>query len=210
MEKEAFEACNSCQGTGSMNNDWCGSCGGTGGNFANPGPQLPAGPNNFEACPNCQGSGSVNNVACPSCQGNGGRWLASVHTADNPAQAPGYLVPPDPAETAFADEARAAETQKRQDTAQWEDVQNRHFVDGQDPVQTVGPYPNSMVARVFVADDASTVKGAKVLLKDKEQGITVAGKVVLASEDEFAVEWNDGNTSVEDKSNYELIRTQPE
>lgn len=157
---------------------------------------------------------------------------------ENPAQPFGWGNPPSEVSSYAPGELAEIEQQKRQDTAQWEDANDANPIanEGNNPAQPAGPYvpeyaqvPASpaneapdgptglsaaasrrVMARVFVGEEAETVRGAKVLLRDKEQGTTHVGRVVAAVGKDFWVKWQDGQDSIEKKADYELIRTEEE
>ena len=144
----------------------------------------------------------------------------------NPAQSSGWavgeMVNPDAHPNG---ELLALEEQKRLETAQWEDAQNRSPMDNENPAQPggwgvapgqgepipgqgadAGPPmgPTNIVARVFQPRTASKLSGAKVLLGTSEEDHQL-GEVVAQRGDKFWVAWRDGNDSVEDTNDYELI-----
>ena len=138
---------------------------------------------------------------------------------ENPAQPQGpyveYVVNPD---AHPGGELTAIEQQKRQDTAQWEDAQNRSPIDGVNPAQppgfavpepTGGPIPgqgaDAIVARVFVNKTASAVIGGKVLLGTDEENYSM-GEVIAVHDDFFAAKWRDAEEPTwEKKADYELV-----
>lgn len=144
---------------------------------------------------------------------------------ENPAQPAGWAVQEAVNPDAHpGGELMGIEQNKRQDTAQWEDEQNRSPQDNENPAQpsgyavpapTGGPIPGQgadsnpptgpvMHAKVFIAKTAGTIIGGKVLLA-VDDGNTVLGDVALVGEDKFGVEWRDGSSSVEAKADYELV-----
>lgn len=120
-----------------------------------------------------------------------------------------------------AGELQAIEQQKRQDTAAWEDSQNRSPMDTENPAQPAGfavpPATNApiqgqgadalqapVVAKVFVSKTAGKVDGGKVLLGTSQENHMI-GEVQAVVADKFWVEWRDGQNTVEAKSDYELV-----
>lgn len=123
-------------------------------------------------------------------------------------------------------ELLALEEQKRQDTATWEDQQNRSPMDNENPAQPGGwavpeatgaPIPGQgadalraasvepeMVARVFVDRSARKYAGAKVLLGTSAEDHQI-GEIVSRRDGKFWVAWRDGDDTVESMSDYELI-----
>lgn len=150
--------------------------------------------------------------------------MTEKEAQENPAQpagwAVGYEVNPD---AHPGGELEALEQSKRQDTAQWEDSQNRSPMDNVNPAQppgfavpepSQGPIPGQgadahpptgpVVAKVFASKTAGTVTGAKVLLGSSQDN-HLLGEVVAVVGDRFWVEWRDGADSIEKKADYELI-----
>lgn len=128
-------------------------------------------------------------------------------------------------------ELLAIEQQKRQDTATWEDQQNRSPMDNENPAQpggwavppaTNGPIPGQgadamrsaavepeVVARVYANRSAHKLAGSKVLLGTSQED-HVLGEVVARSGDKFWVAWREPNErgetdTVESMRDYELM-----
>jgi hypothetical protein len=144
---------------------------------------------------------------------------------ENPAQPSGWAVQPAVNPDAHpGGELEALEQQKRQDTAQWEDAQNRSPMDNINPAQppgfavpepSQGPIPGQgadsnppmgpvVTARVFVSKTATALPGAKVLLGTGQEDYSI-GQVVADVDDKMWVSWRDGEDTVENKGDYELI-----
>lgn len=151
----------------------------------------------------------------------------------NPAQPRGWAVDYPVNPNAYPDdELMEIERQKRLDTAQWEDVQNRSPIDNINPAQppgfavpepTRGPMgyqdgnppapmgPTGITARVFAPKVGSTrpeprndeIIGSRVLLSNGR--VTHLGTVVTVGADSFKVAWNDGRVTTEHKADYELV-----
>jgi len=141
----------------------------------------------------------------------------------NPAQPAGWAVdnPVNPAAHPGSADLIAIEQQKRQDTVLQAEQDNPAPMDLENPAQPAGyavapptnaPIPGQqatasvVTARVYAAENAEGVEGSRVLLDS--HGSRIAGKVIAESTDNFWVKWDDGDSSVEDKSNYELIITE--
>lgn len=138
----------------------------------------------------------------------------------NPAQPAGWAVTPGSDPDAYpAGELLALEEQKREDTAEWIDSQNRSPIDAENPAQPGGwavPAPSGgpvraavennreFVARVFVDRSARTHVGAKVLAGFSAEDHQI-GEVVALKGDKMWVAWRDGEDSVEPTNSYELI-----
>lgn len=138
--------------------------------------------------------------------------------AENPAQPAGFAVPPVDADAHPGGELMAIEQEKRAETAQWEDSQNREPVDGPNPAQPAGwavpeatgaPIPGQgadglLFAARVVADDI-TGEGGNVEITNGN--LRVAGKILAADDETFIVEWEDERRTVENKSDYDLVIT---
>lgn len=152
--------------------------------------------------------------------------MTEKEAQENPAQPAGwgvaYEVNPD---AHPGGELEALEQEKRRDTAQWIDEQNRSPQDNVNPAQppgfavpepTGGPIPgqgadanppmgpSGIVAKVFASKTAGTVTGAKVLLGTSQDN-HLLGEVRAVSGEQFWVAWRDGEDSIEKKADYELI-----
>lgn len=140
----------------------------------------------------------------------------SVTAAENPAQPAGWAVAPVDADAYPGGELIAVEMEKRQETAEWEDAQNRAPIDGPNPAQAAGwavpeatnaPIPGQgadglLMAAKVTADDISGENGEVELVNGS---LRVAGRVIAADDDSFIVEWEDERRTVENKSDYDLI-----
>lgn len=139
-----------------------------------------------------------------------------VEASENPAQPAGWAVPPVDANAYPNGELMELEMQKRDETAGWEDAQNRAPIDGENPAQPAGyavpeasgqPIPGQgadglMMAANVYADD---ITGENGLVELENQDIRMIGKVIAANDDEFLVQWQDSTRTVENKSDYNLI-----
>ena len=172
----------------------------------------------------------------------------------NPAQPAGWAQynPVDPNTYPNGNaELIAIEQQKREDTAAWEDAQNRSPMDNNNPAQPAGwaipegyteqPIPGqgadalqatasaggcpgecscesgaackcedcpkektaSVKSQVHILKTASSAIGGVAYLA--APGKEVVGSVVATEDNEFTVQWDDGETSVEKQEDYELI-----
>ena len=143
---------------------------------------------------------------------------AAKTAQENPAQPAGWAVPPMDANAYPGGELMAIEQEKRGETAQWEDAQNRPPVDAENPAQpagfavppaTGGPIPGQgadamqVAARVY-ADD---ITGEKGLVELSKGNVRVAGKVLAADDETMIVEWEDERRTVESKADYDLVIT---
>lgn len=151
---------------------------------------------------------------------------ASVVTADetvaseNPAQPAGWAVAPVDANAYPDGELQAIEEEKREETAEWEDAQNRAPMDNENPAQPAGyavpeasgqPIPGQgadglmaaagLIANVY-ADDITGENGTVEL---QNSDLRMTGKVIAANDSEFVVQWEDSTNTVENKSDYNLI-----
>lgn len=146
--------------------------------------------------------------------GEGG--LEAREAAENPGQPAGFAVPPMDANAHPNGELMAIEMEKRNETAAWEDAQNRAPIDGENPAQPAGfavppasgaPIPGQgadglmMAARVY-ANDVSGTNGRVEL---ENGNLRVAGKILAADDENFIVEWEDDRRTVESKADYDLI-----
>lgn len=153
---------------------------------------------------------------CETVARSHGMRSGSVTAAENPAQPAGWAVAPVDADAYPGGELIAIEMQKRNDTASWEDSQNRDPIDAENPAQpagfavppaTGGPIPGqgasglSVVARVY-ADD---LNGEEGIVQISDGNTRLSGYVLAADDDSFIVQWEDERRTVEDKNNYELI-----
>ena len=84
--------------------------------------------------------------------------------------------------------------QQRQDTVDWQKANNLS-PQGDSPV----------VGEVHVSDINEEISelGAQVSLSSSSHRVT--GSVLASTDDEFWVDWEDGNQSIEKKANYKLI-----
>lgn len=135
---------------------------------------------------------------------------------ENPAQPAGWAVPPMDANAHPGGELMAIEQEKRAETAQWEDAQNRPPVDAENPAQpagfavppaTGGPIPGQgadglmMAARVYSED----VTGQNGLVQLANGNLRVAGRILASDDESFIVAWEDERRTVEAKSDYDLV-----
>src|SRR3990172_804771 len=131
----------------------------------------------------------------------------------NPAQPAGWAVAPAVNPDAHpGGELLALEEQKRQDTAAWEDAQNRSPMDNENPAQPGGwavppasgaqipgqgadanppSGPTRVIARVFANRSAHKITGAKVLLGTSQEDHQL-GEIVGRRDGKFWVAWRDG------------------
>lgn len=146
--------------------------------------------------------------------------VATRTAAENPAQPAGFAVPPVDAEAYPNGELLEVEMEKREETAEWEDAQNRAPIDAENPAQPAGyavppasgqPIPGQgadglMTAAAVTANVYATdVTGEDGLVELSNETIQVTGKVIAANETEFVVKWEDDTNTVENKSDYNLI-----
>lgn len=140
-----------------------------------------------------------------------------VIAQENPAQPAGWAVAPVDANAYPGGELMAVEMQKRQDTAGWEDSQNRAPIDGENPAQPGGfavppasgqPIPgqgaDGMVTAYVYASNPSGDDGLVEITSGK---VSIAGKVLASDDDQLIVEWDDSRRTVESKSDYVLVVT---
>lgn len=128
----------------------------------------------------------------------------SITASENPAQPAGWAVAPVDADAYPNQELMAIEMQKRNDTAGWEDAQNRQFVDGNNPAQPAGwavPMMGEVEAKVY----SNNLDGEEGLVEVSNGVTRLAGKVMASDDDSFIVEWEDARRTVESKDEYELI-----
>lgn len=139
-----------------------------------------------------------------------------VTAAENPAQPAGWAVAPADANAYPNGELMDLEMQKRNETAGWEDAQNRAPIDGENPAQPAGfavppasgaPIPGQgsdglVMAASVVADDEEGNNGVVTLTSGNSK---VSGRVLASDDSSFIVEWEDERRTVESKGDYELI-----
>lgn len=148
-----------------------------------------------------------------------GQSVASVKTAqENPAQPAGWAVPPVDENAYPNGELLEVEMEKRQDTAAWEDSQNRAPVDAENPAQPAGyavppasgqPIPGQGADALAVKANvyAENVAGENGRVELENGTLHFAGRVVAADDEIFIVEWDDDSRTIENKSDYDLIIT---
>lgn len=137
---------------------------------------------------------------------------------ENPAQPAGWAVPPVDENAYPNGELLEVEMEKRQDTAAWEDSQNRAPVDAENPAQPAGyavppasgqPIPGQGADALAVKANvyAENVAGENGRVELENGTLHFAGRVVAADDEIFIVEWDDDSRTIENKSDYDLIIT---
>lgn len=137
---------------------------------------------------------------------------------ENPAQPAGWAVPPMDANAYPGGELMAIEMEKRNETAAWEDAQNRQPIDAENPAQpagfavppaTGGPIPGQGADGLMMAANvyANDVTGENGLVELSKGNLRIAGKVLASDDDSFIVEWEDERRTVERKADYDLVIT---
>lgn len=133
--------------------------------------------------------------------------------AENPTQPPGWAVDKDTDNSdEVAKQLLETERKKREDTARQIDEDNRAPANDQNPAQPGGyeyKAASRRTARVFTAA-ASPQEGDRVLIRG--EGEQHVGHIVALSSDVpdgFAVEWSDGEVTLEPTSAYEVVGPRP-
>jgi hypothetical protein len=141
------------------------------------------------------------------------RQAGRRRVAENPTQPKGWAVDKDGDDSeARQRELEAIEKKKRQDQVKQIDEDNRAPVHDENPAQPGHyeyPKASSRIARVFSAS-ARPREGDRVLIRtDKVEHV---GTIVALSADVpngFAVEWSDGDVSLEPTSEYDIVGPRP-
>lgn len=131
--------------------------------------------------------------------------------AENPTQPKGWAVDKDGDDSeARQRELEEIERKKREDQKKQTDEDNRAPVHEENPAQPGNyEYKASRIARVF-SRSAQVQEGDRVLIRTAKAE-HVGTVVALSSDvpDGFAVEWSDGDVTLEPTSEYEVVGPRP-